>query len=82
MFNMPIGIIILIINTPLFIISIKYMGKDKGIKSLFTTFMLSLAIDTTSFLSVITEDALPSSLYGGIILGVGLGLVLRFIMCP
>jgi uncharacterized membrane-anchored protein YitT (DUF2179 family) len=74
----PVGIIMLAFNIPLFIIGLKVMGARYGINTLFGAGVLSLAIDLTApFTPVLTNDLLLSSLYGGVVGGMGMGLVFR-----
>jgi len=76
--NWPVGIIMLAFNIPLFIVGIKIMGARYGINTLFGAGVLSLAIDITApFTPVLTNDLLLSSLYGGVVCGIGMGLVFR-----
>ncbi len=77
LFEFPVGTTMLVLNIPLFIFGVKYLGGTFGIKTLFSTIILSVIIDLTTFLPVITKDPLLASLYGGAIMGVGLGLVFR-----
>lgn len=79
LFNWPVGIIMLIFNIPLFIIGIKILGARYGIHTLFGAAALSIAIDLTApFTPVLTHDLLLSSLYGGVLGGIGMGLIFRF----
>ncbi|MGE4284931.1 MAG: YitT family protein [Clostridia bacterium] len=75
LFHFPVGISMLVMNIPLFIVGIRHMGGIFGIKTLFSTVLLSIIIDSTTFLPVVTRDPLLASIYGGIIMGAGLGLV-------
>lgn len=76
--NWPVGIIMLAFNIPLFIMGVKLMGARYGINTLFGAGMLSLAIDVMApFTPVLTHDLLLSSLYGGVVGGIGLGIVFR-----
>jgi uncharacterized membrane-anchored protein YitT (DUF2179 family) len=76
--GLPVGVIMLLLNIPLFILGIRVLGKSFGIKTLFATIMLSLAIDLLSpFLKPLTDDLLLASLFGGLFVGLGLGIVLR-----
>jgi uncharacterized membrane-anchored protein YitT (DUF2179 family) len=72
--------IILIINIPLFIAGILVLGKNFGAKTAYGTIALIFILDILSRyysnLSV-TNDNLLSALYGGLILGTGLGIVFR-----
>ncbi len=66
----------LIVNIPLFIAGIMILGKSFGAKTLYGTFVLSF------FLLIIpdksaTHDLLLSSVFGGVILGIGLGIVFK-----
>ena len=77
LFDLPIGITMLVLNVPLFILGIKHIGSAFGVKTLFSTVFLSVVIDLTTFLPIITRDPLLASVYGGIIMGVGMGFVFR-----
>lgn len=75
----PVGITMLAMNIPLFLISVKVLGTRFGVNTLFGALILSLAIDGSApFIPVLTQDLLLSSLYGGVLAGVGMGLVFRF----
>ncbi len=76
-FNIPVGLTILLSNIPLFIAAGKFLGMKFVVRSLAGTFFLSAFVEILGFLPVLTTDLLLASIYGGIILGVGLGLVFR-----
>ena len=76
--KLPIGVTMLILNIPLFILAIKILGKSVGAKTVYGTIILSIFVDYVFESSPFTEDLLLASLFGGIVLGVGLGLVFRF----
>ncbi len=74
----PVGLIMLAFNIPLFIAGIKIMGARYGVNTLFGAGVLAVAVDVTApFTPVLTNDLLLSSLYGGVVGGIGLGLVFR-----
>ena len=76
--GMPVGVIMLLLNIPLFLLGIKVLGRSFGVKTLFATIALSLAIDLLSpFLNPLTDDLLLASIFGGLFVGCGLGLVLK-----
>lgn len=72
--------IILVINIPLFIVGILVLGKNFGAKTAYGTIALIFILDILSKyysnLSV-TNDNLLSAIYGGLVLGTGLGIVFR-----
>ncbi len=71
-----IGITSLILNVPLFIVGYKAMGRVFAFRSLAATVMFSLAIDFLPLRAIPVEPIL-GTLYGGILLGIGLGFILR-----
>lgn len=75
----PVGATMLALNIPLFLLSLKVLGTRFGINTLYGAAILSIAIDGTApFTPVLTQDLLLSSLYGGVLSGIGMGLVFRF----
>lgn len=71
-----IGITSLILNIPLFIVGYKAMGRVFAFRSLAATILFSLMIDLLP-LRAITVEPILGTLYGGILLGIGLGFILR-----
>ena len=71
-----IGITSLILNVPLFIIGYKAMGRVFAFRSLVATILFSFMIDFLPLREIPVEPIL-GTLYGGILLGIGLGLILR-----
>ncbi|MBQ7865482.1 MAG: YitT family protein [Clostridia bacterium] len=76
LFHWPVGMTSLIMNIPLFLLGYKAMGRVFVFRSLVATVIFSLAIDLIK-LPAMTVDPLLGTLYGGLLLGVGLGLILR-----
>ena len=72
----PVGTVSLVLNLPLFLISYKAMGKVFAFRSLVATIAFSLFIDILP-LKPMTNDPLLGALYGGVLLGIGLGLIMR-----
>ena len=75
--NFNMGITILILNIPLFIISCFKIGIKFLSKAIIGTALLSLYIDFFTQFGVATEDRLLASIYGGIITGIGTSIVLK-----
>ncbi len=74
----PVGVAMLVLNVPLFVLGIYRMGLRFGFRSLYGTIALSLTVDLLApFLPVPTNDILLASLFGGVLAGLGLGLVFR-----
>jgi len=76
LFTLPVGVVIIFLNLPLFIISIKYFGFDFLFKTIYATIVASVFIDTLSpVFSPFKGEGLLTALYGGVISGTGLSLV-------
>lgn len=71
-----IGITSLLLNIPLFAVCYKTMGRSFAFRSLVATILFSLAIDLLPLREIPVEPIL-GTLYGGILLGIGLGFILR-----
>jgi uncharacterized membrane-anchored protein YitT (DUF2179 family) len=75
--KVPIYLTNLAINIPLFLLGAKTLGKDTAIKTLYATFLLSLFLKLLKP-TVLTHDFLLSSIFGGVLMGIGLGIVFKF----
>ncbi|MBU1635618.1 YitT family protein [bacterium] len=81
LFNLPVGLIMLLFNIPLFILGLKVLGKQFGPRTFFSFILVSLTTDVFDkilHLGAATENLLLTSIFGGILLGIGLGIVFRF----
>ncbi len=80
LFKTPVGIITIALNIPLFFLGIKALGFQYGIKSVVAIIGTNLLIDFFVYTIKIpcpTQNIILGSLYGGLLLGLGLGLVFR-----
>ncbi|MGG0720454.1 YitT family protein [Robertmurraya massiliosenegalensis] len=64
-------------NIPLFIAGVIFLGKQYGLKTLIGTIFLPFIVFVTKDLEPWTTDPLLASLFGGIGVGLGLGIVFR-----
>ena len=76
LYGWEIGVTSLILNIPLFIVGYRSMGRVFVVRSLAATVLFSLAIDLLKLPALEVEPVL-GTLYGGVLLGAGLGLILR-----
>lgn len=79
MFNTPFPLWLsnLIMNIPLFLIGYKIYGFKFIKNALFGTFFLSFALWSTEWLPKFTGDIFLSSIFGALIDGIGLGLIIK-----
>jgi uncharacterized membrane-anchored protein YitT (DUF2179 family) len=77
----PVGLMALVFNIPLTLIGIKVLGPRFGAKTVTGFFLTSGFIDGFSWLlrdkSMIVDDPLLASIYGGAVIGLGVGLLFR-----
>ncbi len=64
-------------NIPLFFAGLWLIGRNFGIKTAIGSVLLPLLVLLTRGMPSLTENILLASVYGGILLGIGIGLVYR-----
>lgn len=79
-FGIPVGIVTIIFNIPLFILGWRYLGGFRfAIRTVIAIVLSSVAIDILisipSLQFSLTKEPLLNTLFGGVLVGVGLGLV-------
>lgn len=77
--GLPIWLINVVFDIPLFLFAFRILGKKDATKTLLGIIFLTAALKITEGLADIqvTNDVLLSSISGGIILGIALGLIFR-----
>ncbi len=78
--GLSMGTIIILINIPLLLWGIKHLGKLFAIRTIISIVLISIFIDLFNLilnLEAITNEILLASLFGGIFIGIGVGLILR-----
>ena len=72
----PIGMMVIVMNVPLFLIAWRHFGPDFLISSLVGMALSSVFVDLFALTGlVLTNDPLLASVIGGVIKGLGLGLI-------
>lgn len=77
LFNIPLGITTIILNIPLFFISLKKLGINASIKTIFSTIILSIFLDVFKYENLEMTDLFTSAIFGGLVMGTGLSLVFK-----
>ncbi len=73
-----LGLFIFILNIPFFFIGYKQIGKTFALSTLYGIIILSIATTLLHPVPAFTQDILLASVFGGIVLGIGVGLVIRY----
>jgi len=76
--KLKLGIFIVLINLPFIIVGYKQIGKTFALHTLFSIISLALWISYFHSFSEVTNDILLASIFGGIILGMGVGIIIRY----
>ena len=79
--GIPLGFLTVALNIPFLIIGAKKMGKRFIIKSLFAMIVFSVFLEIFAPMVNATQQYLLAVSFGGVILGIGVGLVIRFGGC-
>lgn len=76
-FGIKLSVTSFLINVLLFFFGIKYLGKDAIIKTVIGIVSLSIFLELTSYLPIYNGEIILSTLAGGVLVGIGVGLVVR-----
>jgi len=75
--GISVGITMLVLNIPLFIIAYFKVGKKFFIKAILGTIIFSVFLNVFENIKPITQDRILASIYGAILVGVGTAIVLK-----
>lgn len=79
-FGLPIGLSVAIFNIAMFILAILILGKSFALTALISTFYFPWILSQfqkVQFIQNMTDDFLLGSIFAGLMLGLGVGLVIR-----
>jgi len=75
--GISVGITMLVLNIPLFIIAYFKVGKKFFIKAILGTIIFSVFLNVFENIKPITQDRILASIYGAILVGIGTAIVLK-----
>lgn len=76
--NLPLGIFIFILNLPFIYLGYKQIGKTFALSTGLGITVLSATTLALHSLHPFTKDTLLATVFGGMILGIGVGIVIRY----
>ena len=76
-----LSILMLLLNAPFIYIGYKHLGKGFLIRAIYSMIIYSILIKVTEGFEPITEEMLLATVFGGALLGIGVGIVIRFGGC-
>ena len=77
----PLSVITIILNLPFLIIGYKQLGKMFLVKTAYAMAVFSIMLQVFLTFTNATEEELLATVFGGVILGIGVGLVIRYGGC-
>ncbi|GAB6988107.1 YitT family protein [Paenibacillus pini] len=75
--HMPLGIFLTVLNIPFLFVGYKQIGKTFAFSTLYAVLVMSIGTALLASVKPITFDPLLAAVFGGVILGAGVGLVIR-----
>jgi uncharacterized membrane-anchored protein YitT (DUF2179 family) len=76
--HLPLGVFIFVLNLPFFFIGRKQIGKTFAISTLFGILVLSIFTSLFTPVPAFTENIFLATVFGGILIGAGAGIVMRY----
>ncbi len=77
LFGGSLGMIIFIVNLPFLILGYRQLGKKFVFKAGYGMILFSISLEVFSGYTPFIEDTLLATVYGGILLGVGCGIIIK-----
>ena len=75
--HIPLSILVLLINVPFIYVGYRNLGKRFLFRTVYSMMVFSLFLSFFELFSPFTEDMLLATVFGGAILGVGVGLIIK-----
>jgi uncharacterized membrane-anchored protein YitT (DUF2179 family) len=76
--GLSIGMFLILFNLPFLILGYKQIGKTFAFSTLLGVVAMSVGTTLLHPVPVLTDDPLLAAVFGGIILGIGVGMVIRY----
>jgi len=76
--KIPLSAFVIVLNIPFLFLGYKQIGKTFVLSSLFSIISFSFWLSVFHPISGLTNDVLLATVFGGIILGIGVGIIIRY----
>lgn len=76
-FDIPVYLVSLILNIPLFLVAIKILGVKYSIRTLLSMLSLSAMLGVATNWTPLTNDMMLASVFGSSIIGIGIALAIK-----
>ena len=75
------SLFIVLLNIPFILLGLRSLGKEFVLKALFAMLVFSGMLLYTETMEIGIQDKLLATVYGGLVLGIGVGLIIRYGGC-
>jgi len=79
--SISISIFVIVLNIPFLLLAMKNMGKEFLLKSGYAMVVFSILLEVFKKQEEVTGDTLLATVFGGVLLGIAVGLVIRYGGC-
>ena len=75
--GVPFGVFLVILNLPFLYIGYKHIGKNFAVSTVVAVIMLSFCSEYAATFPKVTNDPFLAAIFGGIVDGIGVGIIMR-----
>lgn len=75
--DIPFSVFLIVLNLPFLYIGYKHIGKNFAVATIIAVVMLSFCSEVAEEFPKVTEDPFLAAIFGGIIDGIGVGIIMR-----
>ncbi len=75
--GIPFGVFLVVLNLPFLYIGAKHIGKNFAVATVVAVIMLSFCSEVAETFPKVTNDPFLAAIFGGIIDGIGVGIIMR-----
>lgn len=75
--DIPFSVFLIVLNLPFLYIGYKHIGKNFAVATIIAVIMLSFCSEVAEEFPKVTEDPFLAAIFGGIIDGIGVGIIMR-----
>ncbi len=75
--SLPVSLLVLILNIPFVYVGYKNIGRGFLFRAVYSMLLFSFALNVFQYFEPLTEQMLLATVFGGILLGIGVGVVIH-----
>ena len=75
--GVPLSLFLLIVNLPFLFFGYRQIGKTFALSTMYAVICLSIGVSVLHPIAGLTKDLILAALFGGIIIGAGVGIIIR-----